>query len=83
MRFRECIVTGTLPMCCIASHLIPVRLFQAKFADGGVKTGQHTFQDPYDLRVGVLLSPDLDFCIDQFWSSFIVSVLFLISVLIL
>jgi hypothetical protein len=60
-----------------------VRLLQTKFTDGGVKTGLHTFKDPYDPRVGVLIEPDVDRCIDQFWSSFIVSVLFLLFALIL
>jgi hypothetical protein len=82
-RDRECIVTGSMPVCCIATHLIPVRVLQARFSDGGVKTRKHTFNDPYDSRVGVLLDPGVDRCVDQFWSSFIVSVRFLLSTLII
>jgi hypothetical protein len=78
-----CLVTGTLRTGCVVSHLISVRLLQAKFNDGGVQARRHTFHDPYDVRVGVLLDSAVDRCVDQFWSSFIISAMFFLSTLIL
>jgi len=41
---------------------------------GGVTTGNYTFTDPYDPRVGVLLCPDVDWHIDKFQGSFFINV---------
>ena len=52
-------------------------LTEAREAIGGVQTGAFTFIDPFDLRVGVLLCPDIEIHVDRFQGSFLVSVLFL------
>ncbi len=46
---------------------------------GGVVTGEYTFLDPYDPRVGVLVCPDIDHHIDRFNAGFFVQVTFTIS----
>lgn len=40
---------------------------------GGVTTGNYTFTDPYDPRVGVLLCPDVDWHVDKFQGSFFIN----------
>jgi hypothetical protein len=49
-------------------------VWQAVQSMGGVTTGIHTFTDPYDPRVGVLLCPDVDWHIDKFQGSFFINV---------
>ena len=46
---------------------------------GGVVTGIHTFRDPFDHRVGILVCPDIDHHIDRFEAGFFVNVIFTIS----
>jgi len=46
---------------------------------GGVVTGEYTFLDPYDPRVGVLVCPDIDHHIHRFDAGFFVQVTFTIS----
>jgi hypothetical protein len=46
---------------------------------GGVVTGEYTFFDPYDPRVGILVCPDKDHHIDRFDAGFFVQVTFTIS----
>ena len=43
--------------------------------NGGVRTGSFAFTDPYDLRTGVLVCPDIDIHVDLFQAAFLVEVI--------
>lgn len=51
-------------------------ILQAVQTLGGVVTGNYTFTDPYDERVGILLCPDIDWHVDKFQASFFIQVYF-------
>lgn len=68
--------SATSPQCKLPSEILTELLLQAVKGVGGVKTGNYTFTNPYDARVGVLLCPDVDWHVDKFQASFFIGVLF-------